>query len=262
MDLTPEAVVNNLKTRCDGKMAEALDKLKKYEAFKRNRSIGIFDYNFSEMLKENLDSPLKKSCDACVFLCDAFIVGPDNLPLLTSFCQIANGHRECMLECREHNHRITKILTYKLRTYIRGIIGILSYTINIAEDTNSKFDECLQQQRYFPESAKEPGPVQAKQILLAFVQMVASIPSPLRNIIDNQSLLSIMNNINNMLSLEQYRILYTDYREEKRLLVHGLPGTGKTEVIKEIIRRLFYSGCKHHEILFVAENIPICDVIR
>lgn len=64
-----------------------------------------------------------------------------------------------------------------------------------------------------------------------------------------------------MQTLEQYKILYNDFPVENRLLVHGFPGTGKTEVIKEAIRMLSKSGFNHQEILFVAENIPICNVI-
>lgn len=64
-----------------------------------------------------------------------------------------------------------------------------------------------------------------------------------------------------MLTLDQYQILYNNYQSTRRLLVHGLPGTGKTEIIKEVMRKLSISGVKREEILFVTEHIPICDVM-
>lgn len=262
MTLTPEPLVNCLKTKCEGRMEEALKQLQMHPEFKRNRCIAVLDYDFSIILKENMDCPIQQSCNECIFVCDAFVVGPDNLPLLLSFCKICDDHDECLSCIDAHNHKATRILTSKLRSHTRGLVGILSCTINILNDVNNQLYKALQQDQFYPEIARSPGSRHANRILLSFVKTVASIPSPVKNIMDDYFLRSLMTNMRNMLTLDQYQILYNNYQSTRRLLVHGLPGTGKTEVIKEVIRKLSSSGCKLEEILFVTEHIPLCDVVE
>ncbi|KAJ8309017.1 hypothetical protein KUTeg_013891 [Tegillarca granosa] len=260
MTLTPEPIVDTLKNKCQGRMAEAFTQLQMHPKFIKNRCIAVLDYNFSIILKENMDNPFPE-CKRCIYYCDAFIVGTETLPLLLSFCKICDNHDKCMSCCDVHNHKITKILTSKMRSHIRGLSGILSYTINLMKDVNNEYNKALQQDRFYHQNVRTPGSRQANEILLAFVKTVASIPSPVKNVIDDYFLRSFITDMRTMLTLDQYQILYNNYQSTRRLLVHGLPGTGKTEIIKEVMRKLSKSGVKHEEILFVTEHTPLCDVV-
>ncbi|MBN3325767.1 SLN13 protein, partial [Atractosteus spatula] len=68
----------------------------------------------------------------------------------------------------------------------------------------------------------------------------------------------------NLLTLQQFQILHSKYDIEnfRKLFVHGLPGTGKTVIALNLIKRIKNMFCcKSENILYLCENQPLKDFI-
>ncbi|XP_066431219.1 schlafen family member 9-like [Eleutherodactylus coqui] len=66
----------------------------------------------------------------------------------------------------------------------------------------------------------------------------------------------------NLLTVEQYRLLSNNLINET-LFVHGPPGTGKTVIALEIIKRIKNRyNCSIFDILYICENKPLRDYVR
>ncbi|XP_059511292.1 schlafen family member 11-like isoform X2 [Stegostoma tigrinum] len=69
----------------------------------------------------------------------------------------------------------------------------------------------------------------------------------------------------NLLTLEQFQILHSkhDIEKCKKLFVHGLPGTGKTIIARQLIERIINTfQCKKAEVLYICENAPLARFMR
>uniref|UniRef100_UPI00358F92BA schlafen family member 13-like n=1 Tax=Myxine glutinosa TaxID=7769 RepID=UPI00358F92BA len=66
------------------------------------------------------------------------------------------------------------------------------------------------------------------------------------------------------LTLEQFNILHKRFSVDnvKSLFVQGLPGTGKTVLAKELIKKLKNKGNSFEDILYLCENQPLRDKMR
>ncbi|KAM5273464.1 schlafen family member 13-like [Ctenodactylus gundi] len=67
----------------------------------------------------------------------------------------------------------------------------------------------------------------------------------------------------NLLTIQQYKILSENLYDHRDLFVHGLPGSGKTVIAKEIIKKIrnvFH--CEPQSILYICENQLLRDFIR
>ncbi|XP_054857798.1 schlafen family member 9-like [Eublepharis macularius] len=66
----------------------------------------------------------------------------------------------------------------------------------------------------------------------------------------------------NLLTIEQYEILKTNLHKSKKLFIYGFPGSGKTILATEIIKRIknvFH--CNSEEVLYICENKPLCNSV-
>ncbi|XP_034784460.2 schlafen family member 11-like isoform X1 [Acipenser ruthenus] len=64
----------------------------------------------------------------------------------------------------------------------------------------------------------------------------------------------------NLLTAEQFDILHSKYYFEdfRKVFVHGLPGTGKTVIAAQLMRKIKITlHCKTEEILYICENKPL-----
>ncbi|XP_041118614.1 schlafen family member 9-like [Polyodon spathula] len=64
----------------------------------------------------------------------------------------------------------------------------------------------------------------------------------------------------NLLTAEQFEILHSKYYFEdfRKVFVHGLPGTGKTVMAAQLMRKIKITlHCKTEEILYICENRPL-----
>ncbi|XP_041120319.1 schlafen family member 9-like isoform X3 [Polyodon spathula] len=69
----------------------------------------------------------------------------------------------------------------------------------------------------------------------------------------------------NLLTAEQFEILHSKYYFEdfRKVFVHGLPGTGKTVIAAQLMRKIKITlHCKTEEILFICENQPLKHFMR
>ncbi|XP_078404832.1 schlafen family member 9-like [Cetorhinus maximus] len=69
----------------------------------------------------------------------------------------------------------------------------------------------------------------------------------------------------NLLTLEQFEILHSKHNIEKckKLFVHGLPGTGKTIIARQLIERIINTfQCEQDEVLYICENNPLEKFMR
>ncbi|NXO03987.1 SLFN9 protein, partial [Rhinopomastus cyanomelas] len=67
----------------------------------------------------------------------------------------------------------------------------------------------------------------------------------------------------NLLTYKQYQLLSENLHKTKKLYVYGLPGTGKTIVALNIIKKIkAMLQCSDEEVLYVCENQPLRDFVR
>ena len=94
------------------------------------------------------------------------------------------------------------------------------------------------------------------EILQSLVKVLAQVPSFLSN---KQGLSFI-----NLLTTQQFQLLYEDIDEHRELWIKGTAGTGKTLVAVEFIRELLRRdhNLRHRNILYVCENVGLSVKIR
>ena len=94
------------------------------------------------------------------------------------------------------------------------------------------------------------------EILQSLVKVLAQVPSFLSN---KQGLSFI-----NLLTTQQFQLLYEDIDEHRELWIKGAAGTGKTVVAVEFIRELLRRdhNLRHRNILYVCENVGLSVKIR
>ena len=101
-----------------------------------------------------------------------------------------------------------------------------------------------------------PEPEKVNEILKSLVNVLAQVPSFLSN---KQGLSFI-----NLLTKQQFELLYEEIDEHRELWIHGAAGTGKTvvavEFIRELLRRDHSLG--YNNILYVCENVGLLEKIR
>ena len=99
------------------------------------------------------------------------------------------------------------------------------------------------------------GHVEELEVLLQSLTIVVlSFTSPLSDTLGCEFL--------NLLTEEQFSILRV-YGGIKHLFIHGPPGSGKTLIAMEKIRRIQNSeGCEKMDILYLCENVGLRDFIR
>ncbi|XP_033746066.1 schlafen family member 13-like [Pecten maximus] len=83
---------------------------------------------------------------------------------------------------------------------------------------------------------------------LRSVTVMASVfPSPLHNRIGTKLL--------NIATQEQFDFIWEEPYKSCRLLIKGFPGTGKTIIAHQLIRKLFNNGAKQEEILYLTPHV-------
>ena len=110
--------------------------------------------------------------------------------------------------------------------------------------------------RYPKEYYLQTRPVKVNEILKSLVNVLAQVPSFLSN---KQGLSFI-----NLLTTQQFQLLYEEIDEHRELWIDGAAGTGKTvvavEFIRELLRRDHSLG--YNNILYVCENVGLLEKIR
>ena len=110
--------------------------------------------------------------------------------------------------------------------------------------------------RYPKEYDLQSTPGKLNKILQSLVKVLAQVPSFLSH---KQGLSFI-----NLLTTQQFQLLYEEIDEHRELWINGAAGTGKTVVAVEFIRELLRrdSNLGYSNILYVCENVGLCSKIR
>ena len=108
----------------------------------------------------------------------------------------------------------------------------------------------------YPEEYKLQDHAKINNVLESLVIVLAAIPSAL----SSKQGLSFFN----LLTKEQFQLLYEEIDRFKELWIKGAAGTGKTVVAVELIKELRCRDpdLKQDEILFVCENVGLREQIR
>ncbi|XP_036407643.1 schlafen family member 13-like [Megalops cyprinoides] len=116
-----------------------------------------------------------------------------------------------------------------------------------------KIEEITMEQCY-PPCYNLPRMDEVESLLRALLICVMSFPSVLSCELGCEFL--------NLLTEEQFQFLKT-HEHTNELTIHGLPGTGKTMLAAEKVKRIKNSsGCTNINILYICENAPLRDFMR
>lgn len=110
--------------------------------------------------------------------------------------------------------------------------------------------------RYPREYQLESSREKLNGILKSLVIVLAQVPS----VLSNKQGISFLN----ILTVEQFQLLYQEIDRHKELWIKGAAGTGKTLVAAEFIKQLRYrdASLKKENILYICENRGIRDKMR
>ncbi|KAK7829978.1 hypothetical protein U0070_003433 [Myodes glareolus] len=126
---------------------------------------------------------------------------------------------------------------------------------------------CLESKSNVETSEESPAPIDYPrsynlantQQMEALLQALVIVLLNFRSFLSDQLGCEILN----LLTAQQYEIFSKNLRKNKKLFVHGLPGSGKTVMaikIMEKIRNTF--NCETDRILYICENQRLRDFIR
>ena len=126
---------------------------------------------------------------------------------------------------------------------------------------------CLESESNVETSERSPSPIDYPrsynlantQQMEALLQALVIVLLNFRSFLSDQLGCEILN----LLTAQQYEIFSKNLRKNKKLFVHGLPGSGKTVMaikIMEKIRNTF--NCETDRILYICENQRLRDFIR
>ncbi|XP_078278485.1 schlafen family member 11-like [Rhinoraja longicauda] len=188
-------------------------------------------------------------------ICDALLLATGGAPLLYTIV-------------REENEAITKYSRNTAMTIKQKLVNVGGYAGKLciipkilhyvdpemAEDGNASSQQQTENVlpvRY-PPSYEDLTKDDITKLLKAVTIVQLHFTSFLSDRIGNEFL--------NLLSFEQFQILRSkhDIEKCKKLFIHGLPGTGKTVMAEQLVRRTINTfRCTRDEVLYICENSPL-----
>ncbi|XP_075706571.1 schlafen family member 9-like [Rhinoderma darwinii] len=181
-------------------------------------------------------------------VCDVLLLSPNNYPTLYS---VFNS------EVSEKEFDYTKRTAFALK---QKLINVGSYAgklcvipaILCLDDKHEKLS--FWPDIEYPVTYKLNNLVTVKALLQSLTIVILSFRNMLRDKIGIEYF--------NLLTIEQYKVLSKKLFNEI-FFVHGPPGTGKTVIALEIIKRIKnMRNCSTDDILYICENKPLRDYVR
>ncbi|XP_031569320.1 schlafen family member 8-like [Actinia tenebrosa] len=212
------------------------------ETFKENKWQSGIAY-IERCWEVNLGLPSTKPDDV---ICDVLMSCPQ-MPLV--FVSLTNSGNPSEASC-SYNRKVAAKLKAALvqeagcleKFYIKPVV--ISHQQLVSEDAAWIYSETpLYPKTYKMNNDKYYKVLEALVLVLARANVMASH-------IVGQGLF-------NLLTYEQYKILHGFYEHSYKVQITGPPGSGKTVLALERIRRLRNTGCSYDEVLFLCSNKPL-----
>ncbi|XP_075847480.1 schlafen family member 9-like [Microtus pennsylvanicus] len=184
-------------------------------------------------------------------ICDALLIAENSPPTLyTILGQQAEGAQDyCTHTAFTLKQKLVNTGGYTGRVCVTTKVLCLESKSNVetSEGSVSPID--------YPRSYNLENTKEMEALLQALVIVLLNF----RSFLSDQLGCEILN----LLTTQQYEIFSKNLRKNKKLFVHGLPGSGKTVMaikIMEKIRNTFH--CETDRILYICENQRLRDLIR
>ncbi|XP_078278510.1 schlafen family member 13-like [Rhinoraja longicauda] len=188
-------------------------------------------------------------------ICDALLLATGGAPLLYTIV-------------REENEAITEYSRNTAMTIKQKLVNVGGYAGKLcvipkilhyvdpemAEDGNASCQRQIENvlQVRYPSSYENLTKDDITKLLKAVTIVQLHFTSVLSDRIGNEFL--------NLLSFQQFQILHSkhDIEKCKKMFIHGLPGTGKTVMAEQLVRRINNTfRCTRDEVLYICENSPL-----
>lgn len=184
-------------------------------------------------------------------ICDALLIAENSPPTLyTILGQQEEGAQDyCTRTAFTLKQKLVNTGGYTGRVCVMTKVLCLESHSNVetSEESPAPID--------YPRSYNLANPQEMEALLQALVIVLLNF----RSFLSDQLGCEILN----LLTVQQYEIFSKNLRKNKKLFVHGLPGSGKTVMaikIMEKIRNTFH--CEADRILYICENQRLRDFIR
>ncbi|KAG8587778.1 hypothetical protein GDO81_005781 [Engystomops pustulosus] len=182
-------------------------------------------------------------------ICDILLLSPNNYPTLYSVFSAEVSENDFFYAQKTAfalKERLVNIGGYKRKLCVIPKMLCLN-----AEDDNSSFPWL---EMKYPETYKLPDLGSVKELLPSLTIVILCF----RNTLGDKFGIELFN----LLTIEQYKLLSTNLKMIPALFVHGPPGTGKTVIALEIIKKIrnIYD-CSTDDILYICENRPLKEYV-
>ncbi|XP_051891112.1 schlafen family member 13-like [Pristis pectinata] len=183
-------------------------------------------------------------------ICDALLLAAGEFPL---FYTIAR-EGEAVTEYSRNTAMSIKQKMVNLGGYAGKlcIIPKILYYMDADSNKDSQWQTVTELQVLYPPSYKHLTEDNITEMQKAVIILLLHFKSFLSDQIGSEFL--------NLQTLEQFQILHLKHNIEKckKLFIHGLPGTGKTVMAGQLIRRIINTfHCGKDEVLYISETTPL-----
>ncbi|XP_009467229.1 PREDICTED: schlafen family member 13-like [Nipponia nippon] len=185
-------------------------------------------------------------------ICDLLLIAKDRPPILYTICKDYMSK-----DLFEYSRRIAWRLKEKLVNtggYIHKLC-VIPKLLTLPATINSGKEWDLNIQEMYPQNYGLITSDNLKALLRALTVALLTFKSFLSDHVGSEFL--------NLLTIKQYQLLSENLHKTRKLYVYGLPGTGKTIVALNIIKKIrLMQQCTKEEVLYVCENQPLRDFVQ
>uniref|UniRef100_A0A2K6NJL2 Schlafen family member 13 n=1 Tax=Rhinopithecus roxellana TaxID=61622 RepID=A0A2K6NJL2_RHIRO len=183
-------------------------------------------------------------------ICDALLIAQNSTPILYTILreQDAESQDYCTRTAFTLKQNLVNVGGYTGKVCVRAKVLCLS------PKSSAEALEAAVSPMDYPASYSLAG----TQHMEALLQSLVIVLLGFRSLLSDQLGCEVLN----LLTAQQYEIFSRSLRKNRKLFVHGLPGSGKTIMamkIMEKIRNVFH--CEEKRILYVCENQPLRNFI-
>ncbi|XP_010988817.2 schlafen family member 11 isoform X1 [Camelus dromedarius] len=183
-------------------------------------------------------------------ICDALLITQNSPPILYTILREPDtgGQVYCTHTALTLKQKLVNVGGYT------GKLWVMTKVLHLSPESNAESLEGSGSLIDYPRSYYLVNTQQMEGLLQSLVIVLLGF----RSFLSDQLGCEVLN----LLTAQQYEIFSKNLRKNRKLFIHGLPGSGKTIMavkIMEKIRNLFH--CEANKILYVCENQPLRNFI-